>query len=147
MDSDDFIACIGKPQDAPEVQRMLQAVGVTKTLRMPRDDIEARVDLGKDGLSLIFKPEDPKSSLLVFNAVQFISDAEKGFTSFAGTLPRQLLFSDTQAQAHAKLGKPFDARPKLRRDIWKLDGLRLAIKYAKDDGRIAIVTVHLPLQE
>jgi hypothetical protein len=148
MDSSDFVACIGKPEDAPEVKRMLAAVGVASKLKKPKDDIEARADLPKLGLSLIFKPEGPKSSRLIFNAVQFISDVESGYVSFSGALPAQLVFADGQAEARAKLGEPLVSKPALRRDIWKLQDLRLAIKYSKDTPqRIAVITVHQPLPE
>jgi hypothetical protein len=148
MDSNEFIECIGKPEDAPEVQSMLSTVGVTKKMKIPRDDIEARADLPAHGLSLIFKPEDARSSRVTFNAVQFISDAEKGYTSFSGALPRGLLFSDTQAEARKKLGKPHESKPALRRDIWKFEQLRLAIKYAKEAPHtVAVVTVHQPLKD
>jgi len=145
MDSQDFVACIGKPEDAPEVQRMLAAVGVTTKLKMPKDDIEARLSLTKQGLTLIFKPEGPKSSRLIFNAVMFVSDAEEGYSTYAGVLPDGLLFSDTARGAHAKLGTPSISKPKLRRDIWERAGMRLSINYAKaEPQRVAVVTVHLP---
>lgn len=148
MDSSEFIDCIGKAEDTPEVRQMLVAVGVTKKLKKPKDDIEARADLPALGLSLIFKPEGPKSSLLIFNAVQFVSSAEQGYTSFSGALPAQLLFSDGQSEAHAKLGTPLVVKPALRRDIWQFKDLRLAIKYAKDaPHRIAVITVHQPQKD
>ena len=148
MDSSDFISCIGKAEDAPEVQSLLAFVGATKKLKMPKDDIDVRHVLHGLGLSLVFKPEGPRSSRLIFNAVQFLSAAEEGFTTFAGALPAHLEFSDAQAQAHAKLGSPLISKPKLRRDIWQLGELRLAVKYAKDaPHHIALVTVHVPLED
>jgi hypothetical protein len=147
MDSKEFIACIGKPEDAPEVQRVLAGIGFTKKLKMPKDDIDARVTMPQMGLSLVFKPEGPKSSRLVLNAAQFISDTEKGNMSFPGALPAKLVFSDGQVEARVKLGKPFDTKPALRRDIWKLENLNLAIKYSKDaPHKIAVVTVEIPLK-
>lgn len=144
MDSNELIACIGKPEDSPEVKNMLAAVGVTKKLKMPKDDIEARADLPKQGLSLIFEPESRKSSLLLLTGVQFFSDAEQGFKTFQGTLPGNLLFSDSQTEVHAKLGKPFETKKAMRIDGWKFDRLLLTVEYAKKDHRIAMVAVEIP---
>jgi hypothetical protein len=144
MDASEFVACIGKPEESPEVQSMLASVGVKKKLKMPRDDIEARIDLPKQGLSLIFVPADPKSSQLTFNGVQFFSDAEQGFKSFAGVLPGNVLFSDSQPEVHAKLGKPAETKKAMRIDGWKFHGLLLTVEYAKKDQRIAMVAVEIP---
>ena len=147
MDGNEFVACIGKPEDAPEVQAMLAAVGVTKKLKVPRGDIEARADLPEQGLSLIFKPEGPKSSRLIFNAVQFFSGAGRHFKRFSGTLPADLHFTSTQSEARGKLGKPFKALPRLRREIWKLKHLQLAISFTDEAPHsVAEVTVHMPLE-
>jgi hypothetical protein len=147
MDGNEFVACIGKPEDAPEVEAMLAAVGVKKKLKMPKDDIEARVDLPEQGLSLIFEPEGRKSSRLVFNGVQFFSGTGRHYKRFAGALPADLQFSTTQSEARGKLGKPFKTLPKLRRDIWKLKDLQLAITYTDEAPHVvAELTVEVPLK-
>jgi len=144
MDSKDFIASLRKPDDSPEVSRLLNALAVTKKLKMPKDDIEARVSLPKNGVTLIFKPEGPKSSRLVLAAVQFYSDAEKGYTIFPGALPDKLSFSDKQADVIRKLGKPTESKKAFRLDRWRYKDTVWTIKYAKDDGRIGVITVHAP---
>jgi hypothetical protein len=144
MNSNDFIAAIGKPEESPEVQALLRAVGVKKKLKMPKDDIEARVDLPKKGLSLVFEPADSKSNALLFSAVQFFSTIEKGFKSFGGDLPCGLTFADTQKEALKKLGKPVESKKMFRLDRWKPKGLKsvkMTVEYGKDDPRIAAITV------
>jgi len=145
MNSSEFIASVGKLEDAPEVQRLLAAIGFTKKLKMPKDDIDVRASVPKLGLSLVFEPKAPKSSRLIMSAVKFISAAEKGNTSFSGELPAKLLFSDLKEQARAKLGPPVDGDPDLRLDIWDMGELRLAVKYAKDAPHpVGTITVQLP---
>ena len=145
MDSSEFIACIGRLEEDPQVQRILAAIGVTKKLKMPRDDIDVRASVPKLGLSMIFEPEGPKSSRLMLSAVQFISDTEKGYRGFAGELPAKLLFSDLKAQARAKLGQPQEDDEDLRLDIWRFGELRLAISYARNAPHpVGVVTVQLP---
>lgn len=144
MDSDPILACLGKLEPTPEVQKLLHSVGVSKKLRMPRDDIEARADLPELGLSLIFKPSDPKSSVLFLQAVQFFSDEEMGYKNFAGSLPNQLQLMDTQAEVRAKLGKPSESKAAFRLDRWKTAGRIVTIEYAKKSGRVGAITVHVP---
>ena len=89
MDYSAFVPCIGKQEDAPEVQALLSTVGVTKKLKMPKDDIDVRDELPDLGLSLIFKPEDPKSSRLFLTAVKFMSGAEHGYASYGAHCRRR----------------------------------------------------------
>lgn len=141
MQSNDFIAAIGKPEESPEVQAIFATLGITKKLKMPKDDIEARVSLPKKGLDLIFEPEGPKSSRLLFTAVQFYSAMESGYTAFAGALPGGLTFADRQTEALAKLGKPVESKKLFRLDRWKPKGLKMTVEYGKDDPRISVITV------
>lgn len=145
MESQELVACVGKAEDAPEVQRMLKAVGVTTKLKMPKDDNEVRLSLTTQGLTLIFEPEGPKTSRLVLSSVMFVSDAEDDYTTYPGALPEGLLFSDTQTEVHAKLGAPDISKPKFRLDMWDRNGLRLAAEYAKPEPqKLAVVSVELP---
>ena len=145
MDQTTIVSCIGKAEDAPDVQQVLAALGATKKLKMPPDDIDVRHSLHDQGLCLVFKPEGPKSSRLILNAVQFVSSCEEGYSTFAGALPGGLSFSDGPPQANAKLGEPFFSKPKLRREIWNYGVLQLAVNYSRQEPqRIAVVTVELP---
>ena len=144
MGSRELIARLRKTDDSPEISGLLSTLGVTKKPKMPRGDIEARVDLPKKGLCLIFKPEGAKSSKLLLVAVQFYSDAEKGYTSYQGELPGDLLLSDTQVEVRKKLGKPTESKKEFRLDRWKSEGLVTTVEYSKQDGRIAVLSLHLP---
>ena len=147
MDHNILVSCIGKPEDDPDVQKVLKGLGVTKKLKMPQDDIDARHSLHEQGLCLIFKPESPKSSRLILTAVQFVSSCEEGYSTFAGALPRGLQFSDGPAEANAKLGTPFFSKPKLRREIWDHGQLQLAVNYSRaEPQQIAVVTVERRLK-
>jgi hypothetical protein len=142
MNSQDFLACLRKTDDTSEITHLLSRLGVNEKLTMPWDDIEARVDLPELGLSLIFKPLDPKSNELTFAAVQFFSDAEPGYTSFDGNLPNNLSFSDSAAEVKKKLGRPSETKKEFRIEGWKTEDLTLTVNYAKD-GRIAMVSLHV----
>lgn len=147
MDAKEFVACLGKKDTSPEVVRLLKQLGIQKKLRVPRGDIEARVDLAQHGLSLIFEPRESKSSELTFVAAQFFSDAEKGFATFSGTLPKGLRFSDTQATVRKKLGKPADTTKAPRADIWRTASLQTSVEYSGKAGAISMVACELPEDE
>jgi hypothetical protein len=141
MNSQDFLACLRKTDESPEINRLLSGLHVNKKPKVPRGDIEARIDLPKQGLSVIFKPVDPKSSKLAFVAVQFFSDAEQGYKSFDGTLPEKLSFSDNAADVRKKLGKPTESKKEFRLERWKSKDHVLTVEYSKDD-RIALISYH-----
>ena len=144
MKTEDFSACLRKTDDSPEITALLTQLGVKKKPKMPKDDIEARVDLPKQGLSLIFKPEGPKTSKLALAAVQFISDLEEGYKTFAGTLPDKLQFGDTQAEVIKKLGKPTESKKQFRLDRWKTKTLVRTAEYSKEGLKLSMFTVHAP---
>lgn len=144
MDSDEMVSCVGKAEDDPAVQRLLASLSITKKLKMPKSSIHARHDLPRAGLSLVFKPEAPKSSRLLFRTVQFLSDEEQGYKRYPGALPAGLSFSDGQAEARAKLGSPMDSDEDLRLDIWEFQGRELSINYSYSaPHRINAVSVQM----
>ena len=136
----DFEKALRKPADSVEVQAILSALGVTKPPKMPRDDIEARVSLPKNGLNLIFQPEASKKSL-VLTAFLLFSDSEKSYSSFAGELPSGLAFADTRKEVAEKLGKPIKSDEVLRWDKWKNKDNILKVKYAKEYGRVEVISI------
>jgi hypothetical protein len=146
MDASQFELCLGKAEGTPEVTTMLAALGVTKKLKLGSEGY-VRLKLASQGLLLSFVPEDPKSSRLVFSGVQFYSDVEEGFTTFAGALPGGLTFSDSPAQARAKLGKPTEIMKDFRLDHWIADGRQLTVRYTKPLDGIAHVLRGFPRKD
>jgi hypothetical protein len=144
MDSADIVRNLRKTADSAEISALFAALGVSQIPKMPKDDIDARVRLPKQGLVLIFKPVDPKSSKLGLVSAHFLSDAETGNSNFSGELPRKLSFTDTQAEVHQKLGKPTLSIPPLRRETWKTNAEALSVKYSKDSGQVTFVSVDAP---
>jgi hypothetical protein len=147
MDSKAIIGCLGKTDDSPEVVKLLAGLGVKKKPKIPHDDIDARIDILKQGLSLVFEPREPKSSKLTFSAVQFFSGADEGFDKYTGILPNNLFFSDTQAEVRKKLGKPSDTMKELWQDIWEPEGLLMTVEYSGKGGQITMVAFDVPEDE
>lgn len=138
MDALQFENCLGKSDDSAEVKAMLTELGVTKKLKLSSEGY-VRVELYSQGLLLSFVPIEPKSSVLTFSGVQFYSDVEDGFTTFAGALPGGLSFSDAMKEARAKLGKPTKIMKDFRLDHWIAQGLQTTIGYRKTLDGIAYV--------
>lgn len=143
MDADVFEKCLGKPEESPEVAKLLADLGINKKLKVSSEG-NVRIMLPERGLLLSFKPEDPKSSRLVFTGVQFYSDAEEGFTAFPGRLPRGLSFDDSPEQARDKLGKPTKIMKDFRLDHWIANGRQLTVRYRKTLDGIAYVLSGFP---
>lgn len=143
--SEDFRTCLGLSDEAPNVVRLLTALELRKKVRVPRGETQAFVALPKKGVCLVFEPEGPKTSRLTLIAAQLYSDAEAGFTRYPGTLPGGLDFSDSQAAARAKMGKPTEVNRSLRLDVWERDEYVVVATYTRDLKRIAMITLQRPV--
>jgi hypothetical protein len=93
---------------------------------------------------LAFVPENPKSSKLKLIGIQYYSDVEEGFTTYAGTLPKDLEFSDSPKVARTKLGKPSKIMKDFRLDHWIEGGHQLTVRYRKTMDGIAYVLQGFP---
>jgi len=143
MNAQELVPYLGKTAESQDVTKLLARFGVKKQPRMKRDEIDATVDLEPQGLVLLFRPADDKSSQLKLAEVQIYSDMEEGFTSFGGQLPRGLTFADSRADAIKKLGKPDLSRRQFRLETWYGNDSTLTVKFAKGEGRIQML--HLGL--
>jgi hypothetical protein len=145
-DAAEFEDCLGKEEDTPEVLALLAKLGIKKKLK-PSDEGYARLKLPTKGLLLSFEPIDEKSSKLKFSGVQFYSDSEEGFTTFAGALPKGLTFSDSPKEARQKLGKPTKIMKEFRLDHWIAKGRQLTVRYRRTMDGIAYVLSGFPRKD
>jgi hypothetical protein len=143
MDASEFESCLGKTEDSYEVVQLLDNLGIKKKLKVSQEG-NVRIKLSNLGLLLSFVPEDPKSSKLKFTGVQFYSDCEEGFTTYAGKLPMGLTFSDTPNIARKKLGKPTTSLKEFRLEHWIENGRQLTVRYRKTMDGIAYVLRGFP---
>jgi len=117
-----------------------------KKLKMPKDDIDARLSLPRSRPLAGFQAGGPKTSKLALVSVPLYSDAEKGYTGFRGELPGKLLFSDTQAEARRRLGTPAESKKQFRLDRWKLDGIVVTVQFAKEKDPGQMIGLSRPPQ-
>jgi len=146
MNANDFIPLIKKPDDAPDVVKLLKDLGVTKKPKLPKGDMYAFVKFPEDGFVLAFREsEDAKTSQLVLAAVQFYSDDEPGFSTFKGELPNGIQFSDDRSNVKKKLGKPTRSKDFLRKDFWDRSGYVVTVRYRKGAEGIQSVSLDMPM--
>lgn len=146
MDAEQFIPVLGLTDDSPAVAKLLSDLGVKKKPRIKSDEDDVMVELTKRGLVLVFeRADEPKTSKIKLAEVQFYSDKEEGYTSFAGKLPRDLTFEDTQSTARKKMGAPDESKAEFRLETWRIGRHELTVEYSKDDGRIQSVQLGLPV--
>ncbi len=144
MKSDVFMNCLRKSDNSSEILNLFSSLGVKKVPKISKGDTDARVDLEKKGLTLIFLPKGPKTSELVMVAVQFFSEDTEDYSTYSEELPYDLKFTDNQPEVKKKLGKPNRAKKFLAREFWDLDGIVLTVKYTKKYDRIVMVSIHAP---
>jgi hypothetical protein len=143
MDASRFEKCIGKPEESPEVNKLLRDLGVTKRLKPKRGE-DTELELPKLGLDIAFRQADPKSSKLVLSGVEFLAGGD-GDEQFAGALPGGLKFSDSKQDVYAKLGEPTRAMAeKLRMDHWVVDGIQITVSYARSLAALTSVIIARP---
>jgi hypothetical protein len=145
MDAPEFVACIGKTDDTPEVIKLLSDVGVAKKLKPSRDGTDVDVALKTLGIMMVFRGLDAKSSKLTLWGVQFYLN-EGGYKPFKGALPQGLVFGDSRADVKGKLGKPLRAIKAIRRETWAIGNQELTVAYGKLDDRLSIVFQNLPIK-
>ena len=145
MNADDFVPFLGKLDGAPEIAKLLATLGVKKQPKLKKGDLYVYVQLPKDGVVLVFREsDDPKVSQTFLAGVQLYSDAEDGFKTFAGDLPKGVTFDDTKTEVRKKLGKPTRTKEQLRTDFWDRKGHVLSVEYARGSGQVQTVDLSVP---
>jgi hypothetical protein len=141
MDAEDFLPYLGKTDETEEIKQLLLALGVNKHPKPKRGDLDAYVEIPKQGLMLTFEgSRTGRSSLLTLNDVQFYSEEfGYGFSSFPGKLPRGLAFSDDREAVRRKLGQPDAASETMGNDMWGIEGHALIVEYLRQGKVIGLL--------
>jgi len=147
MNAEDFIPYLGKTDDHPDVRQLLITLGIQKAPKIKRGDTTARCEVPSQGISLVFRQLEDKSSLLTLKAVQLYGNTQGGtVTPYIGTLPFGLQLSDSRKEARKKAGKPTFANEDMDNDSWYFDTHRMVLEYGGDASTIAVVQLTMPLK-
>jgi hypothetical protein len=153
MDPDVFIGLLGSPSTATAVQDMLKSCGARTGPRLKRGDVDAYVEIPRQGMYCVFTDEayqrNIKSALIgvspiILSNVTMYCTAADNYQPYTDRLPFDLTSSDGQAAVHAKLGPPEMADDQALSDRWTLRGIWLIVTYRGDRQSLHEVSVQLP---
>jgi len=141
MNADEFVHCLGKTDDHPDILRLLARLGAKKPAKVPRGSTEVRVEVRPLGIEMLFKPiDDNRRHGLTFASVVFHGNGKPG----AGALPFGLSFSDSRKDARKKVGPPMYISDELNRDAWDYQTHTMTADYARGRGRIMVLSLSMP---
>ena len=141
MNADEFVPCLGKTDDHPDILRLLARLGSKKPAKLPRGSTEVRVDVRHLGIEMVFEPvDDNRRHGLTFARVVFHGKPMRG----GGALPFGLTFGDSRKEARKKVGPPMSISDELNRDAWDYQTHTMIADYARDRGRIMALTLSTP---
>lgn len=145
MTADDLIACLGKGDDHPDIQRLLTRLGAKKPPKGGRGDTGSRVEVRHLGVTLEFAPADgdPRHGQELVRVV-LQGQAQGGAKPFAGALPFGLAFADPRKDARKKVGPPMHMSDELNRDAWDYQTHTMTADYAQGRGSIARLSLSMP---
>lgn len=144
-----FEDVVGKQANADSVVQCLAAFGFADRVNIPRNETDVYLNREDQGISFLFKDEryiaeqngvDFPSDAPVLTAIFLYGPGDDEFSEYKGALPGGLSFSDSQAQARAKLGPPAKFNEARGLEIWELrERIRLFVLYGGDLKSIARV--------
>ena len=141
MNADEFVPCLGKTDDHPDILRLLARLGAKKPAKVPRGSTEVRVEVRQLGIELVFEPiDDNRRHGLTFARVIFHGKGKPG----AGALPFGLAFSDSRKDARKKVGPPMHINDDLDRDVWHYQTHTMTADYARGRGSIMALSLSTP---
>jgi len=142
MNADEFVPCLGKTDDHPDILRLLARLGAKKPAKLPRGSTEVRVDVRHLGIEMVFEPiGDNRRHGLTFARVICHGKDKPG----VGALPFGLTFNDSRKDARKKVGPPMSSSDDLNRDAWDYQTHTMTADYARGRGSIMALSLSMPL--
>jgi hypothetical protein len=143
-----FYKLVGQPSDAPDVQKLLSDLGAPQP-KLKRGETTANVPLPKVGVELVFDDEAyhfkrkdlaEGEGALILAEIMLRSDVPK-FKDYAGSLPEGLVFGETAADVHAKLGQPERLHKFLPTEFWTIHGCKFVAEFDKAKTKLREVSI------
>jgi len=151
MDYKTWVDLFGKSKDDAHVRKAVVDAGITKSLKIGRDELSVSADIKGKGMTITFTDESilrPDTGGLlgrpILSSVLMILQHPDKANLYKGPLPHQLDKNDSQAVVRKKFGVPMKSNDERRWDAWIIDGARVTITYAKDLLSVNRVSLALP---
>ena len=141
----------GQASDSAGVAAWLSDLSAP-TPKLDSGDVHAWVSVPHLGIDMVFTDEaafNRRSDLaigegaLLLASITFRSNVPD-YTDYAGPLPKGILFGDSPDQVHQKLGSPQSVHPRMPKEFWTLNGLKLCVTYDKAKAGAKQVSLELP---
>ena len=150
MDINEWVNLFGKSADDPLVRDAVAKAGITKPLKIGRNELGVRADIKGQGMTIVFSDEtllNPDNGVArrpILSAVMAVVEGSDKNNLYKGTLPQNLKKSDSQAAVRARLGAPTDSNDFNQTDAWLIDDLILAVSFTEDLTSIIQVSLAHP---
>jgi hypothetical protein len=138
MDIKHWVDLFGKAADDSQVRASVAKAGITKPLKIGRNELSVRADIKGEGTTIVFtdesllRPDGGVARRPILSAVMaVIQSADKG-NLYKGALPHGLKKSDSQTAVRARFGPPTESNEDNQTDAWLVDGLTLAVSFSED---------------
>jgi hypothetical protein len=148
IDPRHFFKLVGQPSDAPDVQKLLSDLGAPRP-KLKRGETTANVPLPKVGVELVFDDEAyhfKKQDLavgegaLILSSIMLRSNVPK-FKDYAGSLPEELVFGESAADVHTKIGQPERLHNFLAKEFWTIQGCKVIAVFNEAKTKLEEVVI------
>jgi hypothetical protein len=151
MDYKLWVELFGKSADDVQVREALKLAGITKVLKIGRDELSVAAEIPGEGSTILFTDETilyrNANGVLgrpILSAILLVMQHTRKYNLYKGPLPYQLTIDSSQSALRSRLGAPVEMDDEYRRDTWSIDGLLLTIIYSKDLQSVNRVSLSLP---
>lgn len=148
----DLMGLLGKSRSDASVVKLLADLGNTKGIKKPgRGETGSYLEAPEKGIELLFQlaealPEKIGAQFqegeLVLHTIFFRPPADPDAAIF-NSLPKGLESKTSRQQARGLLGKPDWISRVETADRWMIDGLKIHIRFKKDEESIDMLTLSL----
>lgn len=139
MNYKNWVDLFGKPADDRQVLDAIADAGITKVIKIGRDELSVSADIKGKGITITFTDETilyPDAEGIVgrpiLSGILMIIQHPNKANLYTDALPYQLKKEDSKSTLREKSGTPLESNEELGWDSWMIDGLKLVVTYARD---------------
>lgn len=148
--ANELIELIGKSETNGNVIKLLSELGQNKPLKRPkRGEVDSYVERPENGIELLFRlaetlPDDMANSFqegeLVLDTI-FFTPVDGSDSAIYKSLPYDLHFSSTRAEARTQLGNPEWSGDGINNDRWAWGNFKMLAEFSNDESSINSIAI------
>ena len=151
LDYIQWVRLFGRAADDKQVRDAVTNAGITKKLKIGRDELSVSADIKGEGMTITFTDETilrPEAGGVlgrpILSGVLMIMQRPSMTNLYRGPLPFELNGSDSQAKLRVRFGTPMKSSDTHRWDAWLIEGLMVTVTYTEDLQSLNRIAVSLP---